>query len=485
MASPQSSLSSADSDIEAPPPRPPSTGTKRAASIAFSDQSPVSSHPPRRRPPPPQPSTSSNINNHHNHHAVDDEEHHHHIHQHATSLSDISSDTSGSVPGSPRDHHNDDGEFAEQVTVCRWAGCNEDLGNMDDLVKHIHDDHIGSRKAKYACEWDDCSRKGMTHASGYALRAHMRSHTREKPFYCSLPECDRSFTRSDALAKHMRTVHETEALRPSDPIPKSHPNHPQNIANSAYVDALFRRQSKAMGGSANGDGFRVLNLAANIPSSSTNNNTPSKNGLGAASYRNESDSEMENGGVPVRRSVGGKTLENLAIASAAAEAAAKKPPVKSYYQPTDPFSPEDETHRPPKELYKYLKQKLKWVQETQDTLQSELDGYVKRRREAWVKKELLLEKMLEMELGDEARLVSIYTQEKKKTDTERMNEAMDREDGVEEEEDAELTALKAKVAGVKEEENGARMVDEDIDVDGEEEEAEEVEVEDEYATEEE
>lgn len=36
-------------------------------------------------------------------------------------------------------------------------------------------------------------------------------------------ECDRSFTRSDALAKHMRTVHETEALRPSDPVPKHHP----------------------------------------------------------------------------------------------------------------------------------------------------------------------------------------------------------------------------------------------------------------------
>ena len=35
------------------------------------------------------------------------------------------------------------------------------------------------------------------------------------------PECDRAFTRSDALAKHMRTVHETEALRPSDPVPKS------------------------------------------------------------------------------------------------------------------------------------------------------------------------------------------------------------------------------------------------------------------------
>ena len=93
---------------------------------------------------------------------------------------------------------------------------------MDQLVSHIHTVHIGQRQKKYSCEWEGCSRKGMPHASGYALRAHMRSHTREKPFYCALPECDRSFTRSDALAKHMRTVHETEALRPSDPVPKNH-----------------------------------------------------------------------------------------------------------------------------------------------------------------------------------------------------------------------------------------------------------------------
>lgn len=41
-------------------------------------------------------------------------------------------------------------------------------------------------------------------------------------------ECDRSFTRSDALAKHMRTVHETEALRPSDPVPKNSQPTPAN-----------------------------------------------------------------------------------------------------------------------------------------------------------------------------------------------------------------------------------------------------------------
>lgn len=111
---------------------------------------------------------------------------------------DISSDTSGDVPGSPTTsgfalpatdtNANEEALGHEQVTFCKWDGCPAgDLGDMDALVEHIHKDHIGARQKKYSCEWEDCSRKGMPHASGYALRAHMRSHTREKPFYCALP----------------------------------------------------------------------------------------------------------------------------------------------------------------------------------------------------------------------------------------------------------------------------------------------------------
>jgi hypothetical protein len=101
---------------------------------------------------------------------------------------DISSDTSGDVPNSPINAKLDEDEFQEQVTVCAWDGCRAgDLGNMDRLVEHIHNDHIESRQKKYTCEWIGCSRKSLPHASGYALKAHMRSHTREKPFYCYLP----------------------------------------------------------------------------------------------------------------------------------------------------------------------------------------------------------------------------------------------------------------------------------------------------------
>ncbi|EPX73108.1 Ino80 complex subunit Iec1 [Schizosaccharomyces octosporus yFS286] len=147
----------------------------------------------------------------------------------------VSSDTSGSVPGSPIELE------PEPETICRWQGCDQDLYTLDNLVHHIHNGHIGNRRPKYTCEWDDCPRKGLVQTSRFALIAHLRSHTGEKPFICSIPECDRSFTRSDALAKHMRTVHEADTLRPSDPIPKAHPMHPQNVANAMVQSAREAR----------------------------------------------------------------------------------------------------------------------------------------------------------------------------------------------------------------------------------------------------
>ncbi|KAG9312515.1 hypothetical protein JVU11DRAFT_6909 [Chiua virens] len=98
-------------------------------------------------------------------------------------------------------------EQGPDTVTCLWDDCGIVFTHLPTLIEHIHSTHIGVHKSNYTCEWATCTRRGLAQTSRFALISHIRSHTGEKPFICSRPECDKSFTRSDALAKHMRLQH--------------------------------------------------------------------------------------------------------------------------------------------------------------------------------------------------------------------------------------------------------------------------------------
>lgn len=303
-------------------------------------------------------------------------------------LGDVSEDTDGSVPASPNHHpgmSQDDDFGQEQVTVCKWEGCDAgDVENMDNLVEHLHEDHIGTRQKKYSCEWSDCTRKGIPHASGYALRAHMRSHTREKPFYCTLPgksssplhllhlstacvltppECDRSFTRSDALAKHMRTVHETEALRPSDPVPKHHSSNPSN---------KFQRIKLVLSGASKPSSDRALSTPASPPAHPSAPHIPT-------------DADYAHNNVTY--------VQDLAAAN---------PQTMVQFPPDLSFTPA-ELALPADALFHSLRRTLLYATEEGERLRKEADALEKLRKQEWDRKEVLFENYMEMQLSTAKR----------------------------------------------------------------------------------
>lgn len=198
----------------------------------------------------------------------------------AGNLSDISEDSFGSIPGAL----SDDEESSSKSFICKWTSCFQEFHFLTDLVNHLQDDHFGARRSKYSCEWEGCTRKGIVQPSRFALVSHMRSHTGEKPFYCTVPECDRNFTRSDALAKHLRTVHETELFRISaadphvystaDPLYDAKPHLPKliaELAETALPDTKSESNSNESGATTNGQLSETSSLTLGPNSSEISN----------------------------------------------------------------------------------------------------------------------------------------------------------------------------------------------------------------------
>jgi hypothetical protein len=179
-------------------------------------------------------------------------------------------------------------------------------------------------------------------------------------------ECDRSFTRSDALAKHMRTVHETEALRPSDPVPKHHSSNPSNkfqrikLVLSAGVKASSERQGST-------------------PASPSSLHPPQSQ-HGGASQTVVGDADHANNNVTY--------IQDLASPGA---------PTMVQFPSDLSFTPA-ELSLPADALFHSLRRTLQYATEEGERLRHEAELLEKERKQEWERKEVLVENYMEMQL---------------------------------------------------------------------------------------
>ncbi|KAI8050683.1 hypothetical protein BDF21DRAFT_350954 [Thamnidium elegans] len=87
--------------------------------------------------------------------------------------------------------------------ACRWLDCTERFEAFDKLTIHLSKVHVGSGKSEYSCQWVPCQRNGKIFTQRQKIMRHIQTHTGAKPFQCQI--CQKHFSESNIMTQHMRT----------------------------------------------------------------------------------------------------------------------------------------------------------------------------------------------------------------------------------------------------------------------------------------
>lgn len=164
----------------------------------------------------------------------------------------------------------------------------------------------------------------------------------------------------------MRTVHETEALRPSDPVPKHHSSNPSNKFQRIKL-VLSEEKRSAEKGSTPGSPSSHPPHSAILPAAAA---------AAAATAAVETDHSNDNI-IYIQDPVTNATMVQ--------------------FPPDVGFTPA-ELSLPADKLFRRLRRQLHWATQDGEVLRAEAESLEKQRKDEWAAKELLVENVMEGEL---------------------------------------------------------------------------------------